>query len=156
LTGDRPAAEALARETLEQCEKLCAVSHGDDVYWLLTTTMGEARLLLGQETEAVRMYEQAAQVADRKHRSIVSARQQLHLLAGHGFPVPEALFRILSPPVIAVFTGHMIDCPDRPTPRFPASLEEEVRSLIEQTIEAEQVDIGYSGAASFVSEWPDP
>jgi hypothetical protein len=33
-----------------------------------------------------------------------------------------------------LFTGHMIDKPDRPDPRFPAALEEEVRDRIARAI----------------------
>lgn len=37
--------------------------------------------------------------------------------------------------VSLLFTGHMIDLPDRPEPRFPASLEQAVRLRIGEAIE---------------------
>jgi hypothetical protein len=37
-------------------------------------------------------------------------------------------------PISLLFTGHMIDKPDRPRPRFPTSLEEAVRIRIAQAI----------------------
>src|SRR6185312_14720297 len=44
-------------------------------------------------------------------------------------------------------TGHMIDAPGRPAPRFPAALEGEVRSRIAAEIRRMPGAIGYSQAA---------
>jgi class 3 adenylate cyclase len=52
-------------------------------------------------------------------------------------------------PNVAVFTGHMIDRPDRIRPRFPAlpALEEQVRTAIRERLEEHDILIGYSSAA---------
>ena len=41
---------------------------------------------------------------------------------------------------VIVFTGHMIDRPGRPTPRFPAGKEEEARAAIEQAVRSKVLD----------------
>jgi class 3 adenylate cyclase len=50
-------------------------------------------------------------------------------------------------PRIGLFTGHMLDRPDRTAPRFPAALEETVRSEIEACVERRDVRVGYSSLA---------
>ena len=57
-------------------------------------------------------------------------------------------------PRVLLFTGHRIDAPDRPTPRFPAAMENVARAEIERVIREEvtlagdREVIGISGAAS--------
>src|SRR5205085_5304295 len=47
-----------------------------------------------------------------------------------------------------VFSGHMVDAPDRRTPRFPPSKEGEVRELLEKQLAAMNAGIGFASAAS--------
>ena len=54
---------------------------------------------------------------------------------------------------VLIFTGHMIDAPDRPKPRFPADKEGVAREKIKEAIEAEMrigegVSFGIAGGAS--------
>jgi hypothetical protein len=54
---------------------------------------------------------------------------------------------------VLLFAGHMIDAPDRPTPRFPADKERVAREKIRQTVVSEMesgagVACGYAGGAS--------
>lgn len=53
-------------------------------------------------------------------------------------------------PLVFLFSGHMIDAPNRPRPRFPASKEPVARQAIENKLdelEARAGDIGISGGA---------
>jgi hypothetical protein len=54
---------------------------------------------------------------------------------------------------VLIFTGHMIDAPDRPKPRFPADKESVARQKIKEAVEAEMkigggVSFGISGGAN--------
>lgn len=54
---------------------------------------------------------------------------------------------------VLIFTGHMIDAPDRPTPRFPADKENIARQKIKEKVEEEMklgdgVSFGIAGGAS--------
>ncbi len=54
---------------------------------------------------------------------------------------------------ILLFTGHMIDKPDRPQPRFPPEKEEEIRGKIKEALQKEKTDndnkklLGIAGGA---------
>ena len=141
LLGEGERAAELARDVLAICER----SAGCD-YWTLAT-MGEALLLLGRDNEAAVRYREAAAVGKGDWQAISSSRDQLLLLGRHGMSVPAAALVALRPPAVGVFTGHMIDAPDRKAPRFPAERESEVRAAIEAEIESLDLRIGYSSAA---------
>lgn len=44
------------------------------------------------------------------------------------------------PSQVLLFSGHMIDAPQRPQPRFPAAMEKEAQAKIEQVLDQLQVD----------------
>ena len=48
---------------------------------------------------------------------------------------------------VAAFTGHMVDAPDRPTPRFPPKKVEAVRKAIAQQLTKHKIGYGFSSAA---------
>lgn len=48
---------------------------------------------------------------------------------------------------VAAFTGHMVDAPGRPKPRFPESKVEDVRRAIAQRLDALDVRHGFSSGA---------
>lgn len=141
LLGENEAAAELARDVLEICER-----SGARDYWTLAT-MGEALLLLGRADEAAMRYAEAAALAKGDWQAISSSRDQLVLLQRGGVQSPAAVLQALKPPAVGVFTGHMIDAPGRPTPRFPPAREGEVRAAIEAEIEALDLNIGYASAA---------
>lgn len=58
-----------------------------------------------------------------------------------------------APPRVILFTGHRLDAPDRPTPRFPAAKESQARAMILEALtsikaKAEGKLLGISGGAS--------
>ncbi|MEQ8603382.1 MAG: adenylate/guanylate cyclase domain-containing protein [Marivibrio sp.] len=104
----------------------------------------EALLIAGEVGRA-----EAALAAHPPERGAAAAlRARLEQLADAGLSVPAALLAAVKPPVIALFTGHMIDAPDRASPRFPAPLEAAAKAAIAAELEAIDCRIGYSAAAS--------
>ena len=149
LVGEAGDAEVLAAAVLGLCHDALtrAETKPDEMFWILAT-MGEACLLLGREAEAMQHYRAAAELPDRKPASVVSALRQLLLLREHDPRlVPEALLSVLAPPTVVVFSGHMIDHPDRRTPRFPASLEAQVAAQIRRQLDDLDARVGYCSAA---------
>lgn len=58
-----------------------------------------------------------------------------------------------SPPRVILFTGHRIDAPNRPTPRFPPTKEKDARAMIREAVAMEKEKtqgklFGISGGAS--------
>ena len=116
--------EAFDRPLAEQVKKLCELKRTEaearlgrgepvrtrELYWIVAT-LGEAELLLGNETAAIAHYREAATWARRENWTdgIVSSLRQLRLYRSGGIPVPDELFEILKPPAVFVFVGHMID-----------------------------------------------
>ena len=145
IVGDRMRAAQLAALVLD-ATSLAAPPTEADRYWHWATR-GEALLLLGREAEAVAAYAHAASLAGRRYGAVAASRQQLHLLAGYGFPVPRQLFQALPPPVVVVSVGHMLDRPGRAEPRFPPSEEAAVRAQIVRHLDEMDARIGYCSAA---------
>jgi class 3 adenylate cyclase len=54
---------------------------------------------------------------------------------------------LFSPPTVVAFAGHMIDKPDRPLPRFPASIEASIKQAIIHSLHTLQARIGYCSLA---------
>ena len=144
LIGEKTVAQALANAVYDHCQSILASNRHD--YWVVAT-MGEASLLLDDQEQATQRYREAAALSDRRYAWIVSSLQQVYLLKQHGVPVPDAIFEALKPPEIIVFVGHMIDSADRPTPRFPADLEGDVRAAIDRALDGLDARIGYCSAA---------
>lgn len=145
IIGDRAQAAQVAGRVLDATEGAAPDAEAD-CYWHWATR-GEALLLLGRETEAVAAYAVAASLAGRRYGAVAASRQQLQLLAAHGFPVPSRLFQALRPPSVVVFAGHMLDQPGRAVPRFPPSAEAAVRTQIVRHLDDMDARIGYCSAA---------
>jgi class 3 adenylate cyclase/tetratricopeptide (TPR) repeat protein len=105
---------------------------------------GEALLHLGRLDDASRAYARARELAGARSGDVASMRRQLRLV---GSPEALRLAEILAPATVMAFTGHMIDAPGRPSPRFPAAMERDVASRIEAQVARHSAVIGYSQAA---------
>ncbi|OQA33307.1 MAG: Adenylate and Guanylate cyclase catalytic domain protein [Betaproteobacteria bacterium ADurb.Bin341] len=114
-------------------------------FWLLAT-LGEACMLLGRLEESANWYRQAVTVAAGRYGDIASMRRQVKLLASRLSGLEEIL-GLLQIPCVAIFTGHMIDAPDRPEPRFPAHLEPAVSAAIGRCIRENHLGFAYCSAA---------
>jgi class 3 adenylate cyclase/tetratricopeptide (TPR) repeat protein len=140
---DKELARGMALRALELVDREYAASQGEQRFWL-SVARGEAMLNLGRSAEASAAYEQAARESVQNDAIRADAVRQLRLLMRHGLRVPESVLQCLKLPVVAIFVGHMIDQPDRQTPRFPAELENEVRRRIDHCLADLDVRIGYS------------
>lgn len=147
LAGQPASAQRLAQHALQAAMAERQQSGHADDYWLLAT-LGEACLHLGQPDQAAAWYAQAVTLAQGRLGDIASMRRQLHLLA-EPLAVSPSLLAVFDVGPVVVFSGHMIDHPTRPTPRFPPDprLEASVRMAIAQALDDLQATVGYSAAA---------
>lgn len=107
-------------------------------YWA-RISLAELEVLSGSKEAVDTAYKSAVAVADKDWFKLNSSRQQLELLQDLGFRPVEVeaglavLDRALSrlnppdkmwaPRQVLLFSGHMIDAPDRAEPRFPPDKE---------------------------------
>ena len=75
---------------------------------------------------------------------IASMRRQLLLI---GTAAARELAEVLPAPQVIAFSGHMIDHPARPSPRFPARLEAQVAAALRERVASLGPSIGYAQAA---------
>lgn len=132
LLGERDQAAQVARQVAAEClreDDLKRGSDHDDPYWRWAT-LGEASLNLGDLPKAEEWYRQAAGAARGRVGHLNSTRRQLRYLLkaiGENETLVDAWLPI---PGVAIFTGHRIDAGDRHSPRFPTSLETQVKEAI--------------------------
>jgi len=115
-------------------------------YWLLAT-LGEAELLLGHLTESERFYRKAGDLGKGNFRDLASTRRQTRMILEHHGQEPSLMDHCFSIPSVVVFSGHMIDEPDRPQKRFPPELEGPVRKEIAKSLDRLNGGIAYASAA---------
>lgn len=127
-----------AREIATRVRELCAAELEKDLspdaaYWV-QATLAEAALILGDLDEAGAMYRRAAGLSAGRYGDLATTRRQALLLLDHmGLEGPWLNDTLVTPPVL-VYTGHMIDSPDRQKPRFPAGDEAEVARRIRERL----------------------
>ena len=136
LVGDLTLGQTLARRALSRLA-------GPGDHWHHATA-GEAHLLVGEVNEVRAHYAEAYRLAGNRFGDIAAMRRQL-LLIGSSAAI-ELLDAIPTPHVIA-FSGHMIDHPNRATPRFPPSLEPKVAFALREKLAGLTPAIGYAQAA---------
>jgi class 3 adenylate cyclase len=148
LLGDRRRSVELAREVSERCRASLnqPAQSKSDRYWLLST-LGEAALLMASWPEAEDWYGQAIEVGCGNWGSLQSTHNNARLLVQHLDGDTERLERIFRIPNVLVFTGHMVDLPGRPAPRFPSQIEPAVRNSLRQRLDKLNAGFGYASAA---------
>ena len=139
VIGDQKTASQVAKDITRE------INSGSEDFWE-QVTLGEAYLLLGDKISAFKTYKNARNVIDRDHGMFNSVYSQLVLLQDH-MDVPSELFKLFKPASIVVFTGHMIDHPERTIPRFPDSISGLIAEEISRTLETLDAGIGYSSLA---------
>lgn len=113
--------------------------------WELAT-LGEAYLLIKNREKSVEYYVKARKLAGNDWGKVLSVHSQLWLL-NHYVAVPKEVLRIFAPPNVIAFAGHMVDAPNRATPRFPPEIEGKVKDAIKGAIRTLNASIGYSSLA---------
>jgi tetratricopeptide (TPR) repeat protein len=114
-------------------------------YWE-AGSLAEALLVLRRVEDARRQYARAMELDPLPARRLTT-RQQARLLLRHLGEDPNAFEDLFKIPPVVCATGHVIDAPDRPIARFPATREASVRLRIEMLLKRWGVGLGYSGAA---------
>ena len=109
-------------------EVLTVLKDPEHDFWE-AVTQAEAYLLMKERAKSEEAYLRASKLAATDWGKINSVYNQLWLLK-HYLPVPGEVLKAFSPPVVVAFVGHMIDHPDRLQPRFPPSIEGEVKQAI--------------------------
>ncbi len=109
-------------------------------------TLGEAYLLTKNRDRSVEYYIKARKLAGNDWGKVLSIHNQLWLL-NHYIAVPKEVMRIFAPPNVVAFAGHMIDAPNRATPRFPAAIEGKIKDSIKSAIRTLNASIGYCSLA---------
>lgn len=144
MAGDRAKSRHMVRdEILPRC-----LAEKNKDFWL-DATLGECHLLLGDYKTAAEFYAKAVMSATEAGHfgSLSSTLRQLRMLVSEIGVKAKRVWNNLSLPSIAVFSGHMIDHPDRPTPRFPISAEENVRSTLREIIDKQKIKITFASCA---------
>jgi hypothetical protein len=121
------------------------IDPADKGFWELAT-LGEAYMLTKERAASIDHYIQARQLAGNDWGKVISVYNQLWLL-NHYMPVPKEIMRVFSPPTVVACIGHMIDHPSRSTPRFPASIEQQVMDSMTGAIRTISGGIGYCSLA---------
>jgi class 3 adenylate cyclase/tetratricopeptide (TPR) repeat protein len=141
--GDDKKSFTIATKVKEICETLESQDKSDQ--WI-NATLAEANLLLGNINEAKNRFQQSVKHDPSNLRAIASMRRQANLILEKK-KIEEDISEILPLPVIAVFSGHMIDSPQSQSSLFPTKKEDELREKIRQTMHQLNIGISYSSAA---------
>ena len=149
LSGQREDALALARKVRASCARELERTDtpGTREYWLLAT-LAEASLILEDRDEAESLYRRAVAVDRGRFGDLASTRHNAALILNHFGKAKTRIEEILRIPPIVVFSGHMIDSPDRSWPRFPPELEDSVRQAIRERLKKLNPGSGYASAAN--------
>jgi class 3 adenylate cyclase len=148
LLGAQESAQRTAREVRSICAGalLSPNVKAGDRYWL-QATLGEAALVLDQIELAGEHYATAAALAAGDLGNLASTRRNARLILRARGRDPQLLERWLPSPVVAVFTGHLIDAADRAQPRFPARAEHAVFAALRQALQEMRAQVSFSSAA---------
>ncbi|HEX6190378.1 MAG TPA: TRAFs-binding domain-containing protein [Pyrinomonadaceae bacterium] len=147
LLGKKEEARTLAQKVRDAClaELKTLPKDSDYRYWPLAT-LGEACLILRRFSEAEDWYAQAAKVGRGNFAELSSTRRNARLLLNHLQRDSTSIEQALKIPDIVVFAGHLIDRPERASPRFPAQIEPAVRAAIQKQVKKIAPGFGYASA----------
>lgn len=146
LAGDSDAAQALARQILDQ---LAAAPARDRTYYKIATEL-EARLIIGDLAEAREaagiIAEQVRENSQHDFRALASTIRQLRLIVTAKQTDAETVVA-LAPPRVIHYVGHIISAPGG-RGRFPASEEETVKRQIADRIANDDIGFAYGSLAA--------
>jgi len=138
---------ANAAEIADEVRLLCREKlKSSDDYWA-RATLGEAAVILRRWEEAEEQYTLAGELGRGNYGDLCSARRNAQLLLEHIGEDRRRFDECFRIPKVLVFSGHMVDRPGRPKPRFPRRLEDRVRAELAGRLKKYKNKIGYSSAA---------
>lgn len=140
LLNEKDKASALARRVLEICR-----AQPDD-YWK-NATIAETLVILGDLDGARQAYRSAVGAATVNLRALSSTRKQARVLSRHLQGSADFFDDCFPIPKLVIFSGHMIDAPDRRVPRFPPEKENAIRQLLDKQLEIMNAGIAFASAA---------
>lgn len=125
-------------------------SEPGNAYWA-AVTQADVELLDGTPDTVTAAYKEAVSRNEKDWFALNSTRSQLQMLADLGFR-PDAVSAARSvfdralqrlqrpeenwqPQQVFLFSGHLVDAPDRPVPRFPAEKEADAATRIARVLE---------------------
>ena len=109
--------------------------------------LGEASLILRDQSQAGEWYARAAETGKKRFGDLHSSRRNARLILQHWNEDETWIEQYLCIPCVLVFAGHLIDQPDRPTPRFPGEFESAVAMEIQRKIDTLKPGFGFASAA---------
>jgi len=149
----------------ERARKAAAAALSEDSgdFWA-AATLGDLAVVKGEADEARRLYWRAGPLAAGDYFMLDSVSQQLQLFwsldirgeeAWAGLMIVSEILQGLEPALarcqhVFLFSGHMIDLPGRPAPRFPPDREDDARQALAQCLDqlrAGPGDVGIAGGA---------
>jgi class 3 adenylate cyclase/tetratricopeptide (TPR) repeat protein len=146
LQGNFEAARRIAGDVRDLCGLALRNPPATTDYWL-EATLGEAALILGDDSDSLAHYARAANLAAGSFGNLASTRRQVRLLA-NCLPGPIAkISEVLKIPPVVMYTGHMIDQGARATPRFPIALERVVAAAVREKLAVLRPLAAYGSAA---------
>jgi class 3 adenylate cyclase/tetratricopeptide (TPR) repeat protein len=145
LIGESDRAREIATKVRKQCLKEVEDSRGDS-YWEFAA-LGEASLVCRDFKQAGEWYARAAEKSSGRYGDLDSSRRNARLILKHWNEHPSWIDKYLRVPSVVVFTGHMVDRPDRGEPRFPEELASAVAAEIQQKLDKLQPGFAFSSAA---------
>ncbi len=151
LAGDAAAAEALARQTLDELgaegrDRANSSGEASDAYYRLATRV-EALLLLGEIDAAHSFVPKALAANGGDHAALAATWKQLQLvLKAKGIDASRFAGEI-APPRVIHYVGHLIR-PGGEHGRFEAAEERAVQEQIDAHLARRRVGFGYGSLAS--------
>ncbi len=133
---------ALCRDTYETL-----IETGREAFWVLVV-MAQASLIQGGWKAARPHIQEVAEHGASRARSLAELRVEARRLLDLRGEDPTELEALLPIPRVVVFSGHMIDHPDRGDPRFPPEAEAKVAVALAQHLEALNPWSGYASGGA--------
>ncbi|MDH3328015.1 MAG: TRAFs-binding domain-containing protein, partial [Desulfobulbaceae bacterium] len=149
FAGNRAESKKIAARVENVCLQILErkKNNSEPVSFWLYASLGEASLLQDDIAQAKIWYKKAAGGCSEDIRALGSMRRQARLIleyAGHDKTILDHCFSV---PSVILFSGHIIDTPERKNKRFPSENEDYVRLQIRQWLDKVNGKIGFSSAA---------
>ncbi len=148
LLHERRRAADIAAQVEKHCRRLLDGNKADPAerYWICST-LGEAALVQQNWDDAEQWYAQAVEAGRGDWGSMQSTRHNARLLI-ESFGEDAARFEQIFPfPTVVVFSGHLLDQPQRRKARFPAVLAPAIKDEIRNRVRKLNAEFGYASAA---------